>query len=272
MGARAAKKRATARSAKKRASASPAPVELEPAPSTQNTSATVTEKRVSTLSKNSEQLSQLTKFQIIPTRKARIVCKDPSAKTASKPVPSTASTQGALLAEPHALSQPNLAEPRLDLAEPQPDLTETESNSDMQVNSKRPERRAHEGFTAMLAQIAEEPEYSEADRSIGDYNFHNEEWELWKSGPERCDDEYEVASASDSDDETQSLATAATLAANTRLPPGRHTSKLSKSRISKTKGSKRKHRDLDPDSDDDAESDSESAVEGECGPFRRSVC
>ena len=145
------------------------------------------------------------------------------------------------------------------------------SNSDMQVNSKCPKRRAHKGFMAILAQIAKEPEYSEADRSIGDYNLHNEEWELWKSGPERCDDEYEVASASDSDDETQSLATAATLAANMRLPPERHTSKLSKSQISKTKELKRKHRDLDPDSDDDAESDSESAVEGECGLFRRSM-
>jgi hypothetical protein len=40
-----------------------------------------------------------------------------------------------------------------------------------------PERPARERFTALLAKIVEEkPEIEEADRSIGNYEFHDEEW------------------------------------------------------------------------------------------------
>jgi hypothetical protein len=110
----------------------------------------------------------------------------------------------------------------------------------------------------MLAQIAEEPEFDEADRSIGNYEFHDEEWESWKVGPDEYEDEYEDGSDSDG---TQS----------TRIPKpslGRHGNKKpSKPRKGKTKAatgrSKKRCQDLDSD-DTELDSGSESeVVEGE---------
>ena len=163
------------------------------------------------------------------------------------------------------------------LTEDKQDLSESETASPAS-ESRLPERQARAGFTTTLAKIVEleEPKVDEADRSIGNYEFHDEEWESWKAGPDNLnyEDEYEVGtvgSGSDSD-ETQSLALT-TASASTRfskLPPGprRHTSisKSFKPHAGKTKatgGSKRKRQDLDVNSDSDTESDSESDVEGE---------
>jgi hypothetical protein len=51
----------------------------------------------------------------------------------------------------------------------------------------------------MLAEIAEQPEFDDADRSIGNYDFHDEEWDSWKAGPVECEDEFD---SEDDDDET----------------------------------------------------------------------
>jgi hypothetical protein len=243
MGARVARQRAASRSAKKRASASPAPVEG-------STLAPVGEKRVSALTK--EQPSLLTNLKVVPTRKSRGACKNP-AETAPAPT-GTGTTQTA------DNSDRNL------LAEDKQDFPETVPDDNVEVKSMVPERRAREGFTALLAQIVEEPEFSDADRSIGNYQFQDEEWEKWKAGPGEPKDEYEVGSDSDG---TQSVATT-----STRFPEqplGRHASikKLSKPQTGKTKatgltgGSKRKYLNLDLDSDSDTEPDPESEVGGE---------
>ena len=151
-------------------------------------------------------------------------------------------------------------------AEDKQDLPETASDSNAEEVSKLPERRAQEGFTAMLAQIAEEPEFDEADRSIGNYDFHDEEWESWKAGPAKYEDEYEGGAGGhgSKSDGTQSVATA-TGTRTVRLPPWRR-NKLSKPQTSKPKaaGVKRKHWDWDLNSDGNTEPDSESEVESEC--------
>ena len=127
----------------------------------------------------------------------------------------------------------------------------------------------------MLAQIAEEPEFDEADRSIGNYNIQDNEWESWKAGPAEYDDEYEVGLGSDSDGShgTQSAATTAGTGF-TRLPPWRR-NKLSKPQTVKTKaagGLKRKHLDQNIDSESDTEPDSESEMESECGVVSWMFC
>jgi hypothetical protein len=137
---------------------------------------------------------------------------------------------------------------------------ETAPENDIGSFPKLPERQARQGFMSLLSQIAEEPEFSEADRSIGVYECHDEEWESWKNGPKEYEDEYDSDVGSDSDG-TQSVATVVTA----KLPRGRHASisKLSKLHTSKAKamaptgGSKRKRRDLSEDRLDDAESESE---------------
>ena len=72
------------------------------------------------------------------------------------------------------------------------------------------EQASQERFTTLLAKIVEEePEIEEADRSIGNYKFHDEKWDLWKAGPVELEDEfeeYDVGDNSDSEsDETWSI-------------------------------------------------------------------
>jgi hypothetical protein len=144
------------------------------------------------------------------------------------------------------------------------DLPETVPDENIEAIPELPERQSREGFTVttMLARIAEEPEINEADRSIGNYQLQDSEWESWKAGPGIHEDEYEVESESD---EARSIATATTNTRFVKPPVGRHESinKLSKCQTGKTKatgGSKRKHQDLDIDLDADTDSDSELEV------------
>lgn len=207
-----------------------------PAPAEGNPSAPVNKKKVSALTVviTEAEPNPLTNFKVVPTRKTRSAGQNPSAETAPLTTPETA-----------------------------PD--------DDTEDIPRPERRSREGFTAILTQIVEEAEFDEADKSIGNYECRDSEWESWKAGPAGYGDEYEASfgSASDSD-EAQSVATAAT---NTRFtkPPlasERHASitKLTKlqTKATRTGGSKRKHQDLDVDSNGDTEPDSEPEVEGVC--------
>jgi hypothetical protein len=159
---------------------------------------------------------------------------------------------------PSSLPSSSLISASTPLPEIAPDVT----GDDIEDISKRPERQAREGFTTMLAQIVEESEFDEADRTIGNYEFRDKEWESWKAGLVRldeCDNEYDVGSDSDSDG-IQSVATAGT------KPQTGKSHKTKATRASR--GSKRKHRDLDLDSDGDMDpdSESESEVESECVP------
>jgi hypothetical protein len=247
MGARAAKQRAANRTARKRTSASPAPAEG-------SASATGDEKQVSSLT--SEQ-PILTNLKMAPTRKTRGARrKNPLADAAPAP------TKAGTMAHMTQGADNSLSDADKNLS------AEDEQDDNVNAVHKLPERRAREGFTAILAQIAEEPDFDEADRSIGHYAFHDEEWESWKAGPGERDDEYEVGGDSDSDGAQSN----ATTIAGTKLPvpPWRRpsVSKPPKHQIGKTKvagGSKRKRLYLD--SDDDTESDSESDIESECVVF-----
>ena len=128
---------------------------------------------------------------------------------------------------------------------------------------KLPERRACMGFKAMLHQIAEDTEFDEADRTIGNNKFNDEEWESWKAGLYEFEDESEFGSDSESDGtQIQSVAT--------KQPEGRHskhserqpqtqTCKGKPGKATTQRGSKRKP-DLHSDTDT---SGSESEEEGE---------
>jgi hypothetical protein len=146
------------------------------------------------------------------------------------------------------------------------DLPETAPENDIGVFSKLPERRAREGFMSLLSQIAEEPDFSEADRSIGMYDCRDEEWESWKTGPKEYEDEYDSDVGSDSDG-TRSIATRhASISKHSKL----HTGKAKA--IVPTGGSKRKRLDLSEHKLDRDDTESESEVEGENPDACRAHC
>jgi len=70
----------------------------------------------------------------------------------------------------HMMQDAETADKNL-LAEDKKDFPDAASDNSIEGVSKLSERRSWEGFITMLAQIVEEPEIDEADRSIGNYNF-----------------------------------------------------------------------------------------------------
>jgi hypothetical protein len=149
-----------------------------------------------------------------------------------------------------------LPEDKQDLPKPAPD-------NNNEVTFRLPERRARKGFTAMLAQIAEELKFNKADKSIGNYEFPDLEWESWNVGPDEYKDEYEVGPRSDSDhlNNAQSVAMTTTSTRFTKSPlsGGQHASisKLSKLQTGKMKvtgGLKRKHQDVNSDGETEPDS------------------
>jgi hypothetical protein len=151
------------------------------------------------------------------------------------------------------------------------DLAEPASNNDTEVVPEQvvlPERQARGRFTAMLAEIAEQPEFDDADRSIGNYDFHDEEWDSWKAGPVECEDEFDSEDESDNSesDETGSIVTMIRANRAPTKPPSRQSSvdAFSKpaNKLKAARGSKRKCKDLnhDLDGDSDLEPQSECLV------------
>jgi len=136
------------------------------------------------------------------------------------------------------------------------DMAETVPDSDIVL----PERRARARFTTLLANITEEAEVLEADRSIGNYQFEDEEWDLWRAGPVERDDEFEEDDSDESDDSDGTKRTAGRAASK---PPS-HVGAPSKPNPKKSKvAGKSKRKREDPDSDS-ADSDSEQRESGEC--------
>jgi hypothetical protein len=126
-----------------------------------------------------------------------------------------------------------------------------------------PERAARERFTTLLAKIVEEePEIEEADRSIGNYEFHDEEWDSWKAGPVELEDEFEDDVCDDSDSESDETRSIMSLMSATRTKASRTLTKPRSRHESSTKkpkagGKRRKHKDPSPDLDSDSDGDSE---------------
>ena len=126
-----------------------------------------------------------------------------------------------------------------------------------------PERSARQGFTALLAKIVEEePEIEEADRSIGNYEFHDEEWDSWKAGPVEFEDEFEDDVCDDSNSESDETRSIMSLMSATRTKGSRTLTKPRSRHASSTKkpkagGKKRKHKDPSPDLDSDSDGGSE---------------
>lgn len=125
-----------------------------------------------------------------------------------------------------------------------------------------PEKPGWKCFMKLLAQIAKEPEFSEGDRSTGNFELPDEEWEEWKARPGQHKDEYEEEDSEESD--TQSIVTATTTASRASKPPsGPHVSvsvlpKPGNNKMKAAGRSKRKHEDLDCGSDGDSEPEAES--------------
>ena len=147
---------------------------------------------------------------------------------------------------PRRITQGASKTPSAQPAETTPEPAGTAPDDNVEAIPKFPERQSQGGFTTtMLARIAEEPEINEADRSIGDYQLHDSEWESWKAGPGIHEDEYEPEAKSESDS-ARSIVTATINTRFVKPPLGRHESinKLSKHQTGKTKapgGSKRKY-------------------------------
>ncbi|KAF8229918.1 hypothetical protein L208DRAFT_1378718 [Tricholoma matsutake] len=99
----------------------------------------------------------------------------------------------------------------------------------------------------LLAQIAEEPEFSEVDRSIGNFELPEEEWEEWKAGPGQPKDEYDLEEEDSKESDTQSIVG--------MLP------KPSKNKKKAAVLLKRKHEDLDRGSDDDSEPEAKMSID-----------
>jgi hypothetical protein len=190
-----------------------------------------------------EQPISTDKFQAVPTRTTRSTNKKIPAETA--PAPTTATT--------------NMAQDKNDSEDEQasqPPSPEKTPDDDAEITSELPERRARVTFNTMLAQIVEQPEIEETDRSIGNYEFQDGEWDLWKAGLDEHEDGSEIGYDSDGG---QSFTTA-----TTKRPLGRHASvdKTSESGLqtNKTKAKrvpKRKHLYQDFDSDNELESEVE---------------
>ena len=206
-------------------------------------------------------------FKVVPARKTRgNKSEDPPAETASAPTDMHV-TQGANTDGDADLSADENVEKKA-FPEPAPDDDTEVALSEPEL----PERQARMGFKAMLTQIAEDTEFDEADRTVGNYKFNDEEWESWKAGLYEFEDESEVGSDSESDGtQTQSVAT--------KQPKGRHSkhserwpqTQTRKGKAMTRRGSKRKP-DLHSDTDT---SGSESEEEGErraCCLFRRLQC
>jgi hypothetical protein len=134
-----------------------------------------------------------------------------------------------------------------------------------------PERQArgrHGYSNTMLSQIVEEPEYGDADRTIGNREVPDEKWHNWKAGPVECEDEFEseddISDESDSESdsesgETKSIRSASRKKATRPLTKARSRQASSTSK-SKPRGSKRRQRDL---------SESESDNDGGSEPQRK---
>jgi hypothetical protein len=193
MGARSMRQRAAARSAKRRASASPAPTE---GTTLRNSSVPVEEEQIGAPTK--EQSDPLTKprghgkktalghqrqVETTPTRTTRNTKKNPPAKVKAAEVKA---------------AEVKAAEVKGDQAEAAPDG----EDAVVLEPDVLPERPGRKRFTTLLAQIAEEPEFSEADRSIGNFELPEQEWENWKAGPGQLKDEYDSEEDSSEESDT----------------------------------------------------------------------
>ena len=126
-----------------------------------------------------------------------------------------------------------------------------------------PEQQAqgcHGYSNTMLSQIVEKPEYSDADRTIGNCEVPDEKWHNWKAGPVECEDEFEseddISNESDSESgETKSIRSATKKKATRPLTKVRSQQASSTSK-SKPRGLKRRQRNLsESESDNDGGSE-----------------
>jgi hypothetical protein len=148
-------------------------------------------------------------------------------------------------------------------SEVEQDSTETASHDNAEVIPERailPERQARERFTSLLAQIAEEPEFSEADRSIGNYQFQDEEWDSWtrSAGQVEREDEFDEDTESESESDEPEVTRTTTVKGRAASKPPSRSGALPKPNSNKSKvagKSKRKHKDLVTDSDSASDSE-----------------
>jgi len=117
-------------------------------------------------------------------------------------------------------------------------------------------RKAKAEFIAMLSKIAEEPDFNEADRTVGGYEWNNDDWEAWKRGSDGYDGEYEEDDGVGDDDggfETSTSVSTATsqVTRNSSAPKITTNKPKCKSSNPKTTAGKSKRKDRsDTDSED----------------------
>jgi hypothetical protein len=272
MGAGAVKKHAASRSAKKRKN--PRAASLAPAEgtATHKTPAQLDEDQAST---------PTTKEQAVPSPSSP---EDHSKNTALAALPQE-KDQSDQEVQATPMRTTRVTKKNLSLeAEAEAGIDEVEIIPKQRVLPERPARQRFKTMLANLTEIAEEAEFNEADRSIGGYDLHDEEWDSWKAGVANPEDEFEEPgdnesrpskdesdSDSDSDDQSVMTSTTASRMVKPAKPPSRESrcgsvdararTKPKPKAAGKSKATKRKYeKQLDSDSDDDSKLQRECLV------------
>ena len=249
MGAGAVRARRTTRTAArkaKRTSASPAPAPTPPAPNQDITSGISS----SEVDGDKDIAHPEPEAQPVPGKRPRATRKKAPAAASTTP---TRVTQSRVALAGDILKPKGVARHDID-EHPLEQYAESTPKA-----SARPKRNAKAEFMAMLSQIAEEPDFNEGDRTIGNYQWHDNEWQEWTLGGKVDGDEYEEDGMGD-DDDLETSTTTSTVSRATGYASAPHIAsakpKCRPASNSKTKGGGKLKRKQDEDQEDsDSESD-----------------